>query len=193
MRAAPTFTLGVIVTILLLASPAAAGPWTDRYDREIERSTGRWWPDLPIWRLWKAQLHQESRLDPNAVSPVGATGIAQMMPQTWVEVMRQMGHPVMSDRRAAALAIEAGAFMMANLRRQWRAERPVIERHWLAAASYNSGLGNILKAQKLCGDARLWAAIQPCLVRVTGPKNSHETTTYLQRIVRWWRMMEAEG
>lgn len=30
-----------------------------------------------------AQLHQESRWDPNAVSPAGAVGLAQFMPATW--------------------------------------------------------------------------------------------------------------
>ena len=45
------------------------------------------------WRLFKAQLAQESALNPIAVSYVGAQGIAQFMPRTWQEVKNDLEYP----------------------------------------------------------------------------------------------------
>lgn len=160
----------------------------DRYDREIARAVGNWWPDLPDWELWKAQLYQESRLRPEAVSPVGARGLAQFMPGTWADMVKELRLGAVSPHDAAP-AIQAGAYYMAKLRRVWKAQRPIYDRHDLALASYNAGTGNILRAQTLCGGARLWAGIAPCLGRVTGPKNAHETQTYVERIAEWRAMM----
>lgn len=88
-------------------------------------------------------------------------------------------------------AIEAGAYYMAKLRRQWSAPRPQTDRHKLAAASYNAGLGHLLSAQKACGGPNLYNDIIRCLPRVTG-RHSEETITYVQRIWKWWRLMEVE-
>lgn len=170
-------------------SPCWPHGFTDKYDREIQRSVKRWWPDLPFWKLWKAQLYQESRLDPKAVSPVGARGLAQFMGPTWRDVSKEMGF---AGSPHDDVAIEAGAFYMAKLRRSWKAERTGLERNQLAQASYNAGLGNVLKAQRFCGDARLWVTVQECMHLVTGEKNAHETKTYVTRIHRWWREMELE-
>lgn len=148
----------------------------------------RWWPDLPYWKLWKAQLFQESRLDPAAVSPAGARGLAQFMPATWAEVAGAIGLPGSPHDDHA---IEAGAYYMAKLRRVWRAERTALQRNELAQASYNAGAGHILKAQRLCGNARLWAEVRACLPRVTGERNARETRVYVERIAMWWRRMEA--
>ena len=149
----------------------------------------RWWPDLPYWKLWKAQLYQESKLDPSAVSPVGARGLAQFMPGTWDEVVQELG---ISGSPHSADAIEAGAYYMSKLRRTWKADRTAVQRNELAQASYNAGTGNILKAQRFCGDARMWSAIGECLALVTGEKNAHETKTYVLRIHRFWREMELQ-
>ena len=164
--------------------------FTDKYDREIERSVKRWWPDVPYWKLWKAQLYQESRLDPAAVSYVGARGLAQFMPATWNDVVRELGLSGQSPH--ADTAIEAGAYYMQKLRRVWKRNRTPLERHTLAQASYNSGTGNILSAQYECSDAKLWEAIRPCLEEVTGERNAHETITYVSRIAKYWREMELQ-
>ncbi len=147
----------------------------------------RWWPDIPSWKLWKAQLYQESRLDPDAVSHVGARGLAQFMPGTWSEIAIERG---VTASPHSDIAIDMGAYYMAKLRRTWRAERSNLERHELAQASYNAGVGNILKAQKFCGAARTWGAVQECLHLVTGRRNADETKIYVIRIGHWWREME---
>ena len=185
-------TLALLLSIAAFASwalPSWSASFSREYDRHIERAVDRWWPDRQVWREWKAQLYQESRLDPAAVSPVGAAGLAQFMPGTWDEVTRALGWGVVSPH-IAELAIEAGAYYMARLRRSWSAPRPADDRQHLAQASYNAGLGNLMRAQRLCGGPRLYAAIVACLPAVTG-RHSLETTTYVKRIKRWWQMMEA--
>lgn len=173
-----------VVSVAVLPSPASARPLSfDRYDRMIERAVKRHWVAFGGWRWWKAQLYQESRFDPDATSPVGAAGLAQFMSATWAETQRALGWSGLSPR-AAGPAIEAGAYYMARLHRSWSAPRPAADRHFLAAASYNAGLGHLLKAQRLCDGPNLYIDIIVCLPQVTG-KHSTETITYVERIRRW--------
>lgn len=166
-----------------------AASFPDRYDRHIEQAAKRWWPAGPDWKWWKAQLYQESLLNPDARSHVGAEGLAQFMPGTWRDVSRQMGIPKGISPRDAKWAIEAGAFYMARLKATWSAPRPMLDRHFLAAASYNAGAGHLVTAQRLCGNPALYAQIVACLPQVTG-RNSKETITYVERIQLWRKQME---
>lgn len=178
-----------ITAFVLWPSPCWPVSFTAKYDGQIQSSVKRWWPDVPFWKLWKAQLVQESRLNPAAVSPVGARGLAQFMPGTWRDVAGDLG---ITAGPESDLAIEAGAYYMAKLRRVWRADRTALQRHDLAQASYNAGAGNILKAQKICRDARLWPDIAPCLETVTGAAFSRETRTYVARIGAYWKQLEVQ-
>ncbi|GGG30859.1 hypothetical protein GCM10010964_18470 [Caldovatus sediminis] len=183
----------LLIGLLVGCAAAQAGPpFADRYDPTIRRAVERYWPDYPDWLAWKAQLYQESRLDPRAVSPAGAAGLAQFMPGTWREVARELRLPPGASPHQD-IAIEAGAYYMAKLRRAWSAPRPQGERHTLAQASYNAGLGSILRAQSLCAGGRDWPAIAPCLPRVTGERNARETATYVARIAHWRRLLAAAG
>jgi Transglycosylase SLT domain len=158
------------------------------YDEWIQASVKRWWPDYPLWLDWRAQLCQESRLDPGAISPAGAAGLAQFMPDTWADVSRRLGYGQVSPH-VARFAIEAGAYYMASLRRQWSSLRPAEDRQALAQASYNTGMGNVLRAQKLCRGARSWTAISGCLPLVTG-RDAQQTIDYVRLIALRRRMME---
>lgn len=175
----------------LSASPASSALFSDRYDADIRTAVKRWWPDYPHWTSWKAQLYQESLLDPAAVSPVGARGLAQFMPGTWAEVSRELGLGPVSPH-VAKHAINAGAYYMAKLRHSWRSPRPNEDRHKLAQASYNAGLGNILRSQRACGMAVLYSEIIACLPQITG-RHSRETITYVERIAQWRSMLERRG
>ncbi|CUW41124.1 conserved protein of unknown function (Lysozyme-like domain 89-242) [Magnetospirillum sp. XM-1] len=180
--------LCILVGMLMGCSSASAGPvFPTSYDAEIHRSVKTYWPDYPRPMAWKAQLYQESRLDPRAVSPVGAAGLAQMMPATWDQLTRELRLGAVSPH--APIAIEAGAYYMARLRQIWRGGRDPADRQPLAQASYNAGAGNIINAQKVCGGARLWAVIAPCLGHVTG-RHATETLTYVDRIARYQAQME---
>lgn len=165
------------------SSSVARSSWPDKYDKPIKHAVELWWPGED-WRLWKAQLWQESRLDPNARSPVGALGIAQFMPATWEETLRQMGWELV-ERTEAEPAIEAGAYYMSRLRRTWKGNHP------MAAASYNAGAGNITKAWVLCKRPEAWDDVARCLPKVTG-RHAAETITYVERIYRWFRQMVLE-
>lgn len=162
----------------------------DRYDAQIEQAAERYLPGID-WRLLKAQYYQESRLNPGAVSPVGAVGIAQFMPKTWGDISKQLGYENIPPM-AARPAILAGAYYMAKLRQVWRAPRPAADRHSLALASYNAGAGNLIKSQKLCNGVNAYAGIARCLPKVTG-RHSRETITYVQRIWKYWTQMVVSG
>lgn len=131
------------------------------------------------WKLWKAQVHTESAFKPNAVSPVGAQGLSQVMPSTFRDISRDSG--IVGNPFDPEVNLMAGAYYMAKMRRTFKAPRPDIERHKLACASYNAGAGNIIKAQRIAGNPIEWEPVSLVLVQVTG-KHSVETTNYVKRI-----------
>lgn len=166
---------------LLLSLSCSASSWPDKYDYQIFKATKQFLPGVD-WRLYKAQLIQESALRTDAVSPAGAKGIAQFMPATWHEVSEKLavaGSPFDSN-----LAIPAGAYYMSQLRHGWRWERPEIDKHNLALASYNAGFGNMLRAQRRCNNAVEYAAIIECLHKITG-HHANETIGYVISIRRY--------
>jgi membrane-bound lytic murein transglycosylase F len=148
-------------------------------------------PDIFNWKVYKAQLYQESLLKADARSHVGAAGIAQFMPGTWKQMVRELRFNSKASPFTADLSIKAGAYYMAKLRRGWVEDRPEVHRHSLALASYNAGMGNIIKAQRVCGGERLYHKIIVCLPEVTG-RHSKETIGYVNRIWAYWRRMMVE-
>jgi len=169
--------LFAVLSLLVFSQPSYA--ISDRYDSSFRKWSAYYLPEIP-WNWLKAQCWQESRLKPEAVSPVGAQGVCQFMPPTWRDMENKLGfegNPFIPD-----LNIQAAASYMDQLRDVWnRRNRSDIQVHSLALASYNAGTGNILKAQKASGDNRLWCEIQPSLVEVTGI-HSKETTHYVEVI-----------
>jgi soluble lytic murein transglycosylase-like protein len=149
----------------------------------------RWLPAGPDWLWTKAQGVQESGLDPEAVSPVGARGIMQVMPATWAEIQKAMGWRGISPH-SAPHNIFGGVWYQARMARIWSGrDRATAEAYELGLAGYNAGAGTILQAQALCADARLWREIAPCLIAVSGPANAQQTIDYVRRIAQWRGMM----
>ena len=136
------------------------------------------------WRLFKAQLAQESALNPIAVSYVGAQGIAQFMPRTWQEVKNDLEFPNIATPFDPVVAIPAAAYYLSKQAYKWTSKREEADRICLAFASYNAGFGNILKAQKYAHGAVEYYPIIEQLHRVTGHKNSQETIQYVQNIFK---------
>lgn len=176
-----------LVVVLFLVFAQDANAFSDRYDNSFRKWTAYYIPEVP-WYWLKAQCWQESRLKPDAVSPVGAKGVCQFMPPTWKDMQNKLnfqGDPFIPD-----LNIQAAASYMSQLRDVWdRRQRTNPQVHSLALASYNAGTGNILKAQEVSGNKRLWCEIQPSLVEVTG-RHSKETTHYVEVIWKYVRQLE---
>ena len=72
----------LLLTALAAAAHAQVPPEASRYRAELTRAAhGQWGLDAPVAAL-AAQVHQESAWNPQAVSRVGAAGLAQFMPAT---------------------------------------------------------------------------------------------------------------
>lgn len=178
----------IILAFVLSVSLYADMLQTKKYDKAIKSAVLAYWTDYPNWKIYKAQLYQESLLDTNAKSPVGAKGLAQFMPRTWMDMQRRMNMPKWATPYMPKYSIKAGAYYMRTLRNSWTTKRSVEQKHNLALASYNAGLGNILKAQRKCKGAILWEDIAPCLKEITG-KYSKETLMYVDKIHKWEKVI----
>lgn len=173
--------LAVLLLVLWGSPPLQANTLRSTiYDVQIRKWNAVYNPSIP-WVWAKAQLVAESRLDTQATSPVGAMGLGQFMPDTWSQVSKELGFPVGTKAYASSYNIQAHAYYMNYLRSQFKKPRPEVDRHSLALASYNAGLGNILKAQAKGGNSLLYEPMAKALPQVTG-KHSIETTTYVKRI-----------
>lgn len=156
-----------------------SNPFTNRlYDASFKRWGAIYTPTYP-WYWNKAQAIAESGLNPNATSQVGAMGLTQFMPGTWRDVSGAL--KIQGSAYTPALNIQAQAYYMGYLMNQFRKPRPIYDQYSLALASYNAGIGNIVKAQAKGGGSLLYAPMAQALPTVTG-KHSVETTTYVRRI-----------
>ncbi len=114
-----------------------------QYVSLVERA-GQTCPEYPA-ALLAAQIQQESGWNPAAMSPVGAQGIAQFMPNTWASL------GLTSSPLDPSAAIPAMATLMCGLFRQVESlmgdgaishGTPTQN----ALAAYNAGLGAVLRA-----------------------------------------------
>ena len=179
---------GVLLSLILalFSQGISANPLkVVAYDTSIRKWASVYTPEYP-WYWNKAQLIAESNLNTNARSPVGAMGMGQFMPDTWTQMKRELGFKSDSSAYTAPLNIQAHAYYMRQLRNQFKKPRPEYDKHSLALASYNAGLGNILKAQQEGGNSLLYKPMIEALPKITG-RHSVETTNYVQRI---WRIIK---
>lgn len=120
------------------------------YDELVKKYADQYGQD---WRLITAQMYQESKFDPKAVSWVGAQGLMQVMPRTG----QQLGFTNLQDPHES---IHAGVKYMHQLIDRFDPKLPVEERVRFALASYNVGYGHLLDARRLARekgwDANRW-------------------------------------
>jgi membrane-bound lytic murein transglycosylase F len=94
------------------------------------------------WRLLAAIGYQESKWDPEAQSPMGASGMMMLTSNT----ADSLGVEDRSDARASILA---GARYFQEVRAKVPAHIPEPDRTWLAIAAYNVGYGHVEDARRL--------------------------------------------
>jgi len=129
-----------------------------------------------------AQGYQESTLNQDAKSPVGAIGVMQVMPATGAELK-------VGDIHKAEPNIHAGAKYMDQLMTRYFQDANFDEqnRTLFAFASYNCGPGNISKMRKETAkrglDPNLWFNNVEV---VTAEKIGIETTTYVRNIFKYY-------
>ena len=183
------------VPIVLTATPeaSAAPPWDPieahtPYDPDIRKYHKWYWGGTGVdWRLLRNQLFYESSFREDAVSTANAQGLAQFLVPTWKGLQAEI--PALQGKSPfdSRAALQAQSYYMAQLRSSWTAHRSERDRMLLTCASYNAGLGNLLKAQRACQrtdrtECNSWDAIVKHLPTVTG---SHAPITqhYAESIV----------
>ena len=133
----------------------------------------------------KSQAIAESNLNPNALSPVGAQGILQIMPNTYKDIVRK-NPEIKGTAREVKWNIQAGVYYMSEIWNKWKKKQTWLD-HWnFSTSSYNAGMGNIIKAQKLSKEQNLnteiWDSIEKTLPSIT-KHHSNETIGYVHRII----------
>ena len=132
--------------------------------------------------LMMAQGYQESLLDQNAVSPVGAIGVMQVMPDTGKEMAT-------GDITKLEPNIHAGIKYMNFMRNQFFADQPMDTRNKIlfSFAAYNAGPSRILKLQKEAEKRGLNPYIWFNNVEIiAGLRIGEETVTYISNIYKYY-------
>jgi membrane-bound lytic murein transglycosylase MltF len=129
-----------------------------------------------------AQGYQESRLDHNARSHVGAIGVMQVMPETGKE--QKVGDITMLEPN-----IHAGVKYMRFVRDQYFEKEPMddLNKGLFTFAAYNAGPGRIRQlrreAQKRGLDPNVWFGN---VERIASERIGRETVTYVSNIYKYY-------
>jgi soluble lytic murein transglycosylase-like protein len=136
------------------------------------------------WRHFKAQSIAESNLNPLAESSVGAEGLMQIMPLTYKEIRNKNSY-IKGSAHDPKWAIPAGIYYDLSIYNKWSIKKTFQDKIDYMMASYNAGMGNIIKAQDKCIsynlDPQTWDCITKTLIYITG-KHNIETLGYVNRI-----------
>jgi len=142
--------------------------------------------NLP-WLLLVAQGYQESRLDQSARSPVGATGVMQLMPETATDI----GLP---DVSTAEKNIHAGARYLRMMLDLYFKHAPMdrLDKGLFALASYNAGAGRVAglrsKARRMGFDPNKWFNnVEIIAAREIG----RETVDYVSNIYKYYTVYKS--
>ena len=174
--------------------PLGAQSATNRYDDTFRKYSKRYFGVGYDWRAFKAQAMTESNLNPAAKSWVGARGIMQLMPSTFLEIQtRNTGFQSIDDLE---WNIAAGIYYDRTLWRLWRDSVDQTDHDRFMFASYNAGRVPLLRAQNLARvralDPRLWGSVAAVASEV--PRWRHaETMTYVERVGANLQRMDPRG
>ena len=119
------------------------------------------------WRLLAAIGYQESRWNPEAVSPTGVRGLMMLTNETAALLK-------VDDREDAVQSIHGGSRLIALLLRRLPEQIRGPDRIAMALAAYNQGLGHLLDARTLTeargGDPNRWADVRETLPLLADPQ-----------------------
>lgn len=138
--------LGLVLTWTAKECHAQVPQAASRYKHELrQQSQFVWGVDAPV-ASFAAQIHQESRWNSTAHSPVGAEGLAQFMPSTAGWIAEAYPNLRASDPYNPAWAIRA---LVQYDRHLWDRIRAAngCERMAFSMSAYNGGLGWVYKRQ----------------------------------------------
>jgi membrane-bound lytic murein transglycosylase F len=93
------------------------------------------------WRLIVALMYQESQFDPEAVSPAGAQGLMQVMPETGLAFGFE-------DLHEPEVSIHAGIHYLDQQRNRFEHTLATDARNWFALAAYHAGLERVRSARR---------------------------------------------
>jgi membrane-bound lytic murein transglycosylase MltF len=142
--------------------------------------------------LMAAQGYQESRLDQNAKSSVGAIGVMQLMPETGKE--QKVG-----DVKKLEPNIHAGVKYMRSIRNTFFENEPMtdLNKGLFTFAAYNAGPGRVkqlrAEAKERGLDPNVWFGN---VERVASERIGRETVTYVSNIYKYYvayRLVAAES
>ncbi|MFL6733356.1 MAG: transglycosylase SLT domain-containing protein [Sphingomicrobium sp.] len=132
--------------------------------------------------LMAAQGYQESRLDQNARSGVGAIGVMQLMPKTGEEL-------AVGDVHQLPPNIHAGVKYMSFLRDRYFANEPMdrLNTELFTFASYNAGPGKVRQLRREAASRGLnpnvwFGSVEQVAAERSGP----ETVTYVSNIFKYY-------
>ena len=134
------------------------------------------------WLMMAAQGYQESALNQDARSPVGAIGVMQVMPATGKDM--NVGDITLTEPN-----IHAGVKYMRFVIDNFFAAEPMepIDRTLFAFASYNAGPGRVASLRKEAArrglDANVWFQN---VEYVAAEKIGRETVTYVSNIYKYY-------
>jgi membrane-bound lytic murein transglycosylase MltF len=134
------------------------------------------------WVLMGAQGYQESQLNQNAKSPVGAIGVMQVMPATGKDMK-------VGDITETEANIHAGIKYMRFMIDQYYEKEPMtkLDKALFAFASYNAGPGRVRQlrqeAAKRGLDPNVWFHN---VEYVAAEKIGQETVTYVSNIYKYY-------
>jgi membrane-bound lytic murein transglycosylase MltF len=132
--------------------------------------------------LMAAQGYQESRLEQNAKSHVGAIGVMQLMPQTGKE--QNVG-----DIRKVEPNVHAGVKYMRFIRNQYFENEPMddLNKGLFTFAAYNAGPGRIRQLRRETAarglDPNVWFGN---VERLASERIGRETVTYVSNIYKYY-------
>jgi|GEM_PF-1781536 len=161
--------------------PAAALP----YRAELTRNARALWGlDAPV-PVFAAQVHTESGWRADAVSPVGALGLAQFMPGTakWISSI----DPQLAAAQPynPAWALRALVRYDQYLYSQAPARYAPHDRMWVALRGYNGGLGHWINEARATGQPQpTRAQVDAACGRASrAPKHCTENLAYPRRVL----------